>query len=66
MKLKCHVVENNGTQVTVYHTKGIQYKGKLVVEPRGTYYLREDGNIFPALCDGKGNWLAVVQSPDRR
>lgn len=43
-----------------YRPKGTNIKGNLTFAVDGTYYKRNDGKIFPALLNGEGIWMTVI------
>ncbi len=64
MKFKVKVSGTPETPVMVYYQKDRPFKGKLVTESTGgSYYLRQDGKVFPALITGSGQWMAVIMDP---
>ena len=50
------------TPVMVYYRRGIKdIRGNLVRAVDGNYYKRKsDGEIFPVLITGNGDWMTVI------
>lgn len=52
------------TPVMVYYRRGMKdIRGNLVRAVDGNYYKRKsDGEIFPVLINGNGDWMTVINS----
>ena len=60
MTYKCKVVACPDPILVYYKEDGF-VNGKLTHGKFGTAYFGDDGKIYPALLDGKGNWIVVIQ-----